>query len=156
MFYEIDSDGNKIRHLPGYFIGFKDDLAGVDSSLLSDLQKDYLSISDDLIIEVSDEEHRLVQYKNQAQKIVSEMSYAQRSAILDDKTISNIAIGAISGYPAYLTAANVASMIEQFKLIAKQAKASIQSANNKTEIDDILNNLKFPTAAEIIAQLTED
>ena len=66
MFYEIDSDGNKIRHLPGYFIGFKDDLAGVDSSLLSDLQKDYLSISDDLIIEVSDEEHLAFQTKKTA------------------------------------------------------------------------------------------
>lgn len=153
MFYEIDLEGNKIRPLPGYFIGFKGDLAGVDSSLLSDLQKDYLSISDNLIVELSYEEHQLVQYKNQAQKIVSEMSYTQRLAILDDKTISNIAIGATGGYPPYLTAANVASMIEQFKLIAKQAKASIQAANNKIEIDDILNNLKFPTAAEIIAQL---
>ena len=26
MFYEIDSDGSKIRPLPGYFAGFKDDL----------------------------------------------------------------------------------------------------------------------------------
>ena len=66
MFYEIDSDGSKIRPLPGYFQGFKDDLKNVDITLLSDTQKDYLSISDELIIEVSDEEHQLIQYRIQA------------------------------------------------------------------------------------------
>ena len=155
MFYEIDSAGNKIRPLPGYFAGFKDDLKNVDTALLNEMQKDYLSISDNLIIEVSDEEHQLVEYKKQAQKNVSEMSYVQRSAILDDKTISNIAIGATSGYPDYLTAANVAGMIEQFKSIAKQAKADIESATTKAEIDSILEILTFPTTEQILSQINE-
>ena len=153
MFYEIDSDGSRIRPLPGYFQGFKSDLKNVDITLLSETQKDYLSISDNLIIEVPDEEHQLIQYKNQAQKNVSEMSYAQRSAILDDKTISNITIGATSGYPAYLTAANVVSMIEQFKAIAKQAKADIESATTKAEINSILEILTFPTTEQILSQI---
>lgn len=153
MYYEIDLNNNKIRPLPGYFKGFKDDLTQVDESLLSDTQKDYLNIPDERILEVSEEEHGLMQYKAQASAVVSQRSCSERSAILDDQSISNIAIGATSGYPAYLTSANVAAMIEQFKAIAKQAKAGIQSATTKAEIDTILNNLVFPTAEQILSQI---
>ena len=57
MFYEIDANGNKIRPLPGYFEGFKDDLKDVDPALLSDFQTDYMSIPGDRIVKASEEEH---------------------------------------------------------------------------------------------------
>jgi hypothetical protein len=70
MYYEVDQSKKKIRPLPGYFPGFKDDLKGVDPAILSDFQADYLNIPDENIVEVSDEEHNLFFEK---QKRISEI-----------------------------------------------------------------------------------
>lgn len=71
MFYEIDNNGKLKRPLPGYFLGFHEELQGVNIELLSDMQKDYLSISLDKIIEVDEETHRLFIFKEQKLKEVS-------------------------------------------------------------------------------------
>jgi len=57
MYYEIDNNGNKIRPLRGYFNGFKDDLKDKKLELLSDIQKDYMSIPIERIVKISEEEH---------------------------------------------------------------------------------------------------
>jgi len=57
MYYEIDNNGNKIRPLRGYFNGFKDDLKDINLELLSDIQKDYMSIPIERIVKISEEEH---------------------------------------------------------------------------------------------------
>lgn len=154
MYYEVDVNGNYVRALPGYFKGFKKDLSGADLSVLSETQKDYLSIPDDNIIEMTDEEHELLLYKANAYEIISIRSREERAAILDDMTISNIAIGATGGYPAYLTSANVAAMIDQFKAISKNAKVSVSNAGKKEDVDAVLKSLSFPTEEQILTQLS--
>jgi hypothetical protein len=86
MFYEIDSEGKKIRHLQGYFNGFKDDLANIDQSLLSDTQKDYMNIPANSIIEVSADDHLLYQ----SQKAIKDKRIAEIKSemdLLDKKSI---------------------------------------------------------------------
>jgi hypothetical protein len=86
MFYEIDSEGKKIRHLQGYFKGYKDDLAKADQSLLSDTQKDYISIQSDRIIEVSEDDHFLYQ----TQKVIKDKRIFEIKSemdLLDKKSI---------------------------------------------------------------------
>lgn len=92
MYYEIDSSGNKIRPLQGYFDGFKDDLAGINQSLLSDTQKDYMSIPAERIIEVSNEEHTSYQVQKVARdKRISEIK--SEMDLLDKKSIRPIRDG---------------------------------------------------------------
>lgn len=89
-------------------------------------------------------------------KNISVLSRQSRASILDDQTIMNILAGAIDGYPEYLTAANVALMIEQFKTISRNAKAAVSAATTLDEIESIMNSLAFPTEAEIISQIAEE
>ena len=56
MFFEIDENGKMVRAMPGYFEGFKKDLAGVDVEKLGDVQKDYLVIPKNKIKEFSEKE----------------------------------------------------------------------------------------------------
>ena len=90
--------------------------------------------------------------KVQAYSVISSRSRSERAAILDDQTMLNILSGATTDYPAYLTVANVAKMIERFKSVSKQAKADIKAATTKAEIDAVLNGLAFPTESEIVAE----
>lgn len=90
--------------------------------------------------------------KAQAYAVISSRSRSERAAILDDQTMLNILSGATTDYPAYLTVANVAKMIERFKSVSKQAKADIKAATTKAGIDAVLNGLAFPTEAEIVAE----
>lgn len=115
-----------------------------------------LKFIDGKIVEKTpDELFSLSKYQDKVLKTVSQRSWSERTAILDDQTIINVLSGATTDYPPYLTSANVASMIEQFKTIAKAAKASIKSATTKAEIDAILSNLRFPTEAEILAAINK-
>jgi hypothetical protein len=77
MYYEIDSNGRKLRPLPGYFDGFKKDLEKVDKALLSDTQADYMSIDPARIIELSEEEHAAYILKQQQdlQTIIDSQQY---------------------------------------------------------------------------------
>jgi len=86
MYYEIDNNGNKIRPLRGYFNGFKDDLKDINLELLSDIQKDYMSIPIERIVKISEEEH--VTWQNI--KIVKDKRIAEIKAecdLLDAKSI---------------------------------------------------------------------
>lgn len=154
MYYEVDANGNYVRALPGYFKGFKNDLSGADLCVLSEIQKDYLSIPDDNIIEMTDEEHELLLYKANAYEIISTRSREERAAILSDQTITNIAIGATGDYPEYLTKENVSAMTEQFKTIARNAKVSVLNAGKKEDVDAVIKALSFPTEEQILAQLS--
>jgi len=77
MYYEIDSNGKKLRPLPGYFDGFKKDLEKVDESLLSDTQGDYMRIDPARIIELTEEEHAAYILKQQQdlQTIIDSRKY---------------------------------------------------------------------------------
>jgi flagellar motility protein MotE (MotC chaperone) len=153
MFYEIDSSGIMLRALPGYFAGFKEDLADVDDSILSDVQRDYISIPDERIVEVSEEEHRLLECKAEARVLLSQRCRTERAAILDDVKILNVLTGATAGYPSYLTAANVAAFIETYKKIYHSAAAEIAEADTVESVVAIVAGLRFPTEAEILAQM---
>ena len=153
MFYEIDSNSKKIRPLPGYFAGYKEDLTNVDVAILSDVQRDYLSISDERIVEVSEEEYHLLECKAEARVLLSRRCRTERAAILDDIKILNVLTGATAGYPSYLTAANVAAFIETYKQIYHSTAAEIAEADTVESVVAIVAGLRFPTEAEILAQM---
>ena len=152
MFYEIDSNGIMLRALPGYFKGFKEDLADVDDSILSEVQRDYINIPDERIVELSEEEHRLLECKAEARVLLSQRCRTERAAILDDMKILNVLTGATAGYPSYLTAANVAAFIETYKQIYHSAAAEIAEADTVESVVAIVAGLRFPSEAEILAQ----
>lgn len=56
MYFEINSDGIKIRPLPGYYDGYHADLLNVDQNNLAETQSDYLSIPLNRIIKASAQE----------------------------------------------------------------------------------------------------
>lgn len=153
MYYEVDVNGNYVRALPGYFKGFKEDLADVDISILSDVQRDYISIPDERIVEVSEEEHRLLECKAEARVMLSQRCRTERAAILDDVKILNVLTGATAGYPSYLTVANVAAFIEIYKNIYHSAAAKIAEADTVESVVAIVAGLRFPSEAEILAQM---
>lgn len=153
MYYEIDSTGNKLRTLPGYFEGYKADLADVDESLLSDTQKDYMSIPIDSIIKVTEEEHILSECKKSVLKTISDQCKEGRAKILDDIKIMNILSGATAGYPEYLTPSNVAKFIELYKTIYHVAASKIKKAVSMEAVNVIVSGIKFPTATEIVSSM---
>lgn len=70
MYYEIDINGNKIKALPGYHDRYRADLLEVDASLWSETQADYMAIDPELIIEVSDIEHEMIQAKYRKRSVI--------------------------------------------------------------------------------------
>lgn len=102
---------------------------------------------------ILDTEEKLSVYKQIQIAELSIRSNQARQKILSDQKILNILTGATDGYPEYLTAGNVALMIERFKTVAEAGKAAINSATDKESIDAALEAVVFPTAAEILKEI---
>lgn len=84
---------------------------------------------------------------------LSAMCKSRRAEILDDTKILNILTGAIAGYPAYLTAANVSRMIEMYKQLYHDTAELIEAATTAGEVRRVLDSVVFPTEAEILQSL---
>jgi len=89
MYYEIDSNGKKLRSLPGYFDGFKKDLEKVDESILSDTQADYMRIDPVRIIELTEEEHAayIAEQEQNTRMMQEALDYLSRTDYLHFKVI---------------------------------------------------------------------
>lgn len=161
MYYETDSNGNLVRALPGYFKGFKEDLADADRAILSDIQRDYISIPDERIVNISEEEHRLLKCKAEARVLLSQRCKMERAAILDDVKILNVLTGgeAVVNYPDQLKGEtgkiNIGKMIAIYQGIYHSAAAEIAEADTVDSVVAIVAGLRFPTEAEILAAINK-
>lgn len=98
-------------------------------------------------------EFSLYLYKDHVVKELSARCKYERSLILDDIRIMNILSGADSGYPEYLTVSNVKILIEKYKEIYHSNVELINSKKSKKGVDDVINNLTFPTEQEILDEI---
>lgn len=99
-------------------------------------------------------EFNLIKYKEDKINELSIKCNTERKKILPDVKILNVFAGATLGYPNYLTVDNVRKLIEIYKDIYHTYSMKINIAESPEQIDDIINEIVFPTAEYFIKTLT--
>jgi hypothetical protein len=161
MYYETDAGGNLLRALPGYYDGYHADLAGVDNSILSDIQRDYVSIDVNRIVFVDDATHELLAFKTFAIQEVTRRCVEANYTMLPQYKRDNIYSGAPAddGYPTYLKAdagkQSIAKLNKMYRDIANNVQASIDRADSIEDVKLILSSIVLPTESEIILIIME-
>jgi len=161
MYYETDSSGNLVRALPGYYDGYHADLAGADTTALSDTQRDYLSIDLSRIVLVEDSDHKLFMCKAAAIQEVSQRCADANYKMLPQYKRDNIYSGspADDGYPSYLKGTSgkqsIAKLNKVYRDIANNAISAIKSATSVEDVALIVSSIVMPTESEIVAMIKQ-
>ena len=100
-------------------------------------------------------------YRYKKLKYISTLCYQEMNKLLSPSKQINILLGATSGYPEYLQGdtgkANVAKMIETYKIIYHSVEKAINSVecDSKIKIDSILSKVVLPSEKEIISAILD-
>jgi hypothetical protein len=104
-------------------------------------------------------EFDIEQYKTDQINLISQRCVEENYKILPQHKRDNIYAGspASDNYPSYLQGetgkTTIAKLNQIFQKISEKAKSGIQSANTKSDVDEIVFGIIFPSEAEILASI---
>lgn len=126
-----------------------------ESSLPEDASAEYYNFSEQTEEWVFD----IRKYKSDKLEQISQRCESENYTILPSKKRENVFAGspASDKYPAYLKdeegKRSIAKLNNIYQTIAEKAKADLQSANLKSEVDEIISGIIFPSEADILASI---